>query len=100
MTNYLVRTEATGAAPSMLLHFANEDDLKLTALEQLESYLTNLILLNCYTGTGTLIKAMWRWNDDDFRTVLELTYLKDIPEVDGVVDQYYEVRGKGTDEVI
>ena len=100
MTNYLVRTEQTGAAPSQLLHFTHDEGAwGLPAEANLIEYLSHLIRLNTYTGIGPLVKGMWRWNDDDSRTVLELRHLKDVPEMDRV-DQYYEVRGKGTDEVI
>ena len=96
--SYLLRTEADGIAPSVLVAFTEDDESRLLPRELLTGYLRHLILLNHYSlGMGPLIKRFWRWNDDDTVQELELRMTTETPELDGETDQYYRVLVKDTD---
>lgn len=95
MTHYLVRTHGVQAVAPQLEFFADDDNGKLTATEHLTAYLQHLILLNHYAGTGPLIRAFWRWTEDDSREELSLIFLRTHYEGE-VYDDYYQVIVKDT----
>jgi len=97
MSSYLVRTEADTHFPSRLKMFTDEDDGfgNMTSEQKLVAYLTHLVLLNHYSGLGPMIRGFWQWNDNDKVRELDLEYLRDIPEMDSV-DQEYRVVTKDT----
>ena len=100
MPNYQLRTEADGMSRSLLLYFTDDEDGDpRPAEQQLTTYLRHLIMLGQYSGTGPMIKKMWRWNEDDSREELELALLRVLPEGEAD-DHYYEVSVKGTKENI
>ncbi len=99
MTSYLLRTEGDLHYASRLLLFTDEDDgFTLTNSQKLTAYLTHLILLNHYSGIGPLVKAFWRWNDDDSIQELKLEFITETPEAERVFDQYYKVLVKETEK--
>jgi len=77
--------------------FTDEDDGfgNMTSEQKLVAYLTHLVLLNHYSGLGPMIRGFWQWNDNDKVRELDLEYLRDIPEMDSV-DQEYRVVTKDT----
>jgi|SRR5271166_6752 len=98
--NYILRTEKDGMLDSILMLFTdNMEETRLSAEEHLTAYLRHLILLNHYSGLGPLIKAFWRWNDDDTVDELELKYWTEVPEADGI-EQYYRVYVESTKEEV
>ena len=99
--SYMLRTEKDELVHSLLLMFSDEHDLlhEKLALENLTAYLKHLILLNHYSGLGPLVKAFWRWNDDDTREELELVFIREQREMENM-DHYYKIVVKNTLEEV
>ena len=99
MSNYLLRTEKINDSGGELLLFSEENGTFDSAEQNMNEYLKHLILLNHYSGTGPLIKAFWRWNEDDTLQELELKLTGETRELENL-DQYYIVFVKDSDEEI
>jgi hypothetical protein len=91
--DYIVRTTEPDPGDDLTLHLLWGDT-------EITEYLKDLIEIARTDGTGPLVSGIWCWDENNQREELEIHLDREVREEDGWLDQYYQLRRKGTEDPV
>jgi len=83
--DYILRLDEAGYDTALQVF---SDEAELTA------YLAHLTEIALQDGTGTLVKGIWCWDDDDERYEMDISLVAEVYEGNGYLDHHYRADRK------